>query len=134
MQMGVIETVKDVAVLVQKLDNMDLVKRLVELQEQVYEVVAENRDLKDRNRILEEKLTTREELAFRKNSYWKGDDGPFCSRCWDGENQLVRLHTRQGYDPRCPKCDGSAVDPDRPPPKPVRALRTSSSYLRRGHY
>lgn len=74
--MGVIETVKDIGVLVQKLDNMDLVKRLVELQEQVYEVVAENRDLKEANRGLREKLITREQLAFRKNAYWSDQEGP----------------------------------------------------------
>jgi hypothetical protein len=131
--MGVIETVKDIGVLIQKLDNMDLVKRLVELQEEVYEVVVENRDLKEQNRTLQEKLTTREQLAFRNNAYWKREDGPFCSRCWDGESQLVRLHTRHCWDPRCPKCDGIAVDPDRPPPQPVRRS-SSSSYLRRGGY
>ena len=131
--MGVIETVKDIGVLVQKLDNMDLVKRLVELQEQVYEVVTENRDLKEQNRSLREKLATRQQLAFRKNAYWRDDDGPFCSRCWDSDGQLVRLQTQQGYHPQCPKCDHSAIDPDQPPPKPIRRTSTSS-YLRRGGY
>lgn len=129
--MGVIETVKDIGVLVQKLDNVDLVKRLVELQEQVYTVVVDNRDLKERVQNLLTQLATRDQLVFRKNSYWRQDEGPFCSRCWDADSQLIRLHTRQGYDPRCPKCDAMAADPDRPPPAPVR--RTSgSSYLRRG--
>lgn len=130
--MGVIETVKDIGVLVQKLDNMELVKRLVELQEQIYEVVTENRDLKERVRGLQEQLAMREQLVFRKNAYWTGDDEPFCSRCWDGEGQIVRLHLRQGWDPRCPKRDGIAVDPDRPPPKPVPRVR--SSFGRRGGY
>lgn len=131
--MGVIETVKDVGVLVQKLDNMDLVKRLVEQQEQVYEVVAENRDLKETNHWLREKLSTREQLAFRKNAYWRSEEGPFCSRCWDSDGQLIRLHTRKGWDPNCPKCSSVAVDPDRPPPKPVRRV-SSSNYLKRGGY
>jgi regulator of replication initiation timing len=131
--MGVIETVKDIGVLVQKLDNMDLVKRLVELQEQVYDVVTENRDLKEQNRTLQETLTTREQLTFRKNSYWNGQEGPFCSRCWDADGQLVRLHTQQGFYPRCPKCDHVAADPDQPPPRPSQRAITSS-YLRRDGY
>jgi hypothetical protein len=57
--MGVIETVKDIGLLVEKLDNIDLVKRIIELQQQVFDVVGENRDLKEQNRVLLEKLTTR---------------------------------------------------------------------------
>jgi len=104
--MGVIDTMKDVAGLIQKIDNMELRRRAVELQQQVYDLVTENRALKDR-------LATRDQLTFRKDSYWKGDEGPFCSRCWDGESVLVRLHTQQGFTPRCPKCDTPA--PDQPP-------------------
>jgi len=130
--MGVIETVKDIAVLVQKLDNMELVKRLVELQEQVYAVVTESRDVKEQNRNLQERLNTREQLTFRKNAYYRGEDGPFCSRCYDADGLLVRLHAQSGYQPRCPKCEAVAVDPDRPPPKPVP--RASNDRGRRGGY
>jgi hypothetical protein len=107
--MGVIETVKDVAGLIQKYDNIELVRRVVELQQQVYDLVSENRTLKDR-------LTTRDQLVCRKNSYWKGQDGPFCSRCWDGEDRLVRLHTQRGYVPLCPQCHTPVADPDVAPP------------------
>jgi hypothetical protein len=107
--MGVIETVKDVAGLIQKYDNIELIRRVVELQEQVYDLVTENRTLKDR-------LTTRDQLVFRKNSYWRGDDGPFCSQCWDGEGRLVRLHVSPGLTAQCPKCHTLADDPDKPPP------------------
>jgi hypothetical protein len=106
--MGIIETVKDVAVLVQKADNIDLLKRILELQQQVYEVVNENHGLKER-------LATRDQLTFRKNSYWRGDEGPFCSRCWDAEALLVRLHTTQGNYPHCAKCDTWVRDPDEAP-------------------
>ena len=129
--MGVIETMKDIGVLVQKLDNMDLVKRLVELQEQIYAVVSENRDVKEENRALREKLNTREQLVFRKNAYWKGDEGPFCSRCFDAEGALVRMHTRAEFNPQCPKCATVAAEPDEPPPRPVQRAR--SPYSRGGY-
>jgi hypothetical protein len=63
------------------------------------------------------------QLSFRKNSYWQGDDGPFCSRCWDSERKLVRLLIRRGFQPVCPACHITAEDPDRPPPKPVARHR-----------
>ena len=106
--MGVVETVKEVAGLIQKYDNVDLIKRVVELQQQVYDLVNENR-------VLKEHLATRDQLVFRKNAYWKGDDGPLCSRCWDAEGIPVRMTVRVGYDPACPKCKATAPDPDAPP-------------------
>lgn len=103
--MSVIDTMKEVAGLIQKMDNLDLMRRVVELQEQVFELVNENRTLKER-------LATREQVTFSKNAYWKGTDGPFCSRCLDGEGVLVRLHLQKGYKPHCPKCDTYAPDPE----------------------
>jgi hypothetical protein len=129
---GVIDTVKDVATLVQKFDNMDLIKRMIELQQQVHELVTENLQTKEENRIFKEKLTTREQLVFKKNAYWHGEDGPFCSRCFDADGLVLRMHVRSGYEPQCPKCKTCAVDPDRQPPKPAR--RSGSAYLSRGGY
>lgn len=124
--MSVIDTVKEVAFLVQKLDNLDLLKRMVELQEQVFALVGENRDVKEENRLLQERLNTRSKMMFRDNAYWTDDtiDGPFCSRCFDAEGLLMRMLTRKGYAPRCPKCSTVAPDPDREPPQP-RVVRSS---------
>jgi hypothetical protein len=135
-KMGVIDTVKEVGFLIQKLDNIDLVKRMMELQEQVYALVDENRDLKDENRHIKERLTTREAMTFRDNSYWRaGGEGPFCARCFDAEGLSMRLQIAKGYVPRCPKCGTSAPDPNREPPKPVARV-SHSSFLnkRRGGY
>ena len=69
--MGVIETVKDIGLLVQKLDNVDLVKRLVELQEQVYAVVVDNRDLKERVQICSH--SSRREISWHSARTHTGD-------------------------------------------------------------
>ena len=73
-------------------------------------------DLVDENKLLRDKLANQEDLEFRKNSYWRKSttEGPFCSRCWDSEAMLVRLHSRQSYQPSCPKCNVIAADPDQP--------------------
>jgi hypothetical protein len=130
--MGVIDTVKDVVLMVQKVDNIDLVKRILEMQQQVFTLVEENRDLKDKNRALQETLTTREQMVFRKNAYWKGDDGPFCPQCFDAGGLAMRMLITPGFVPQCPKCHTSAPDPDREPAKPVRRVR--SGFLNRGGY
>ena len=131
--MGVIDTVKDVASLVQKLDNIDLLKRMVDLQEQIFDLVCENHEIKEQNRVLAEKLATREQMIFRKNSYWRADEGPFCSRCFDSDSLVIRMLITPGFAPQCPKCRTVAMDPDRDPPQPVRR-RNESPYLKRGGY
>jgi hypothetical protein len=121
--MGVIDTVKDVALLVQKVDNIDLVKHVLALQQDVLSLVEENRALKNENRGLKEQAATREKLKFLQNSYWTDDgDGPFCSRCWDAETKLVRLHKMRGASPSCPSCDRIAPDPN--PPRQAAVVRT----------
>ncbi len=125
--MGLIETTKEVVGLLQQIDNLELYRRMIELQQQAYALV-------DENRVLKERLATRDELTFRKNAYWRGEaDGPFCSPCWDSKSTLIRLHVRQGYQPQCPSCKHSAADPDTPPPAPaIRAGR--SGYIDRERF
>ena len=125
--MGVVDTVKDVAFLIQKTDNVDLLRRAVELQQQVYALVDENRPLQDQVRVLKHKLSTRDEMAFRKNAYWKGDEDPLCPRCFDAESLPVRMLITPDFGPQCPKCQTVAADPDREPPKPVSRSRYRKS-------
>jgi hypothetical protein len=116
--MGILDTVKDVAILIQKADNIELVKQVMALQIQAQDLVEENR-------LLKAKLATREALTFRKNAYWLSDDGPFCSKCWDADAKLVRLHVRVKHVPTCPNCGRGAVDPD----TPLRPRGRSSTWL-----
>jgi hypothetical protein len=95
--MGALETLKETIGLIQKVDNIDLYRRMLDLQTQVHALIDENRALK-------ETLSRREGLTFSKNAYWMGEDGPFCSPCWDGKATLVRLHLQKGFHPRCPNC------------------------------
>lgn len=135
--MGIIDTLKETVGLIQKVDNIELYKRMLELQTQAVSLVDENKALK-------EKITTRDELTFKKNSYWRGDDGPFCSPCWDKDNHLVRLHLapKHSASPQCPVCHHYAIDPDasRPIQQRQREGRTGAGpepprgWGRRGGY
>jgi len=75
------------------------------------------------NLTLQEQLALRAQLTFKRNAYWRGENGPFCSRCLDTEMKLVRLH-QDGPDltPYCPSCRTQARDPNRPPDPPGRAI------------
>ena len=61
---------------------------------------------------MKERLKIKEKLIPENNAYWlKGEndskDGPFCTRCWDKDNKLIRLYSSPQRDlfGRCPECD-----------------------------
>ena len=130
--MGVIETLKDVATLVQKTDNIEVVRQVIELQGQVYDLVTENGALKAELQRARDAAKVRAELRFEKNRYWQGSEGPFCSRCWDVDQRLVRLNEGTLKRPWCPACKSSPPDPDVKPTVPAAPRSARSGYLSRG--
>jgi hypothetical protein len=109
--MGIVETLKDVVSVVQKADNLELMKGMLEVQSQAFALLEENHQLKAQNRTLSEQLSTQQSLLFNDGVYW-GDngDGPFCSPCWDARRVLVRVHQRDSGYPVCPNCDRVALN------------------------
>ena len=73
----------------------------MEMQKRIADLENENKDLK-------EKLRIKEDLIYENNSYWINKegkkDGPFCSRCWDKNKDLIRIHRIVGNDRKCPEC------------------------------
>lgn len=106
--MAVVETIKEVAKLVQQINNMELYQKILELQVQIRELLDENHASKRRIRELEEGQSIQESLEFRHNMYWRrtasGEEGPFCSGCWDAHRKLMRLLTLKNGVLSCPGC------------------------------
>jgi hypothetical protein len=102
--MSILESVKETVGLIQKIDNIDLYRQVLDLQSQILQLVEDNLSLKNENRDLRNQLTTRGNLSFRANGYWLGDEGPYCTGCWDGESKLVRIHVENKTTPQCPRC------------------------------
>lgn len=106
--MGLLDTLKDVVVLVQKADNIELVKQVLGLQMQAQEMLEENRLLKGKVVELEKSLQLAKALSFRAPFYYvPSDETPFCPRCWEGNRKTIHvvLIFRQ-KDTRwdCPEC------------------------------
>jgi len=124
---GLIETVTDVVKLAQKLDNIELNNTILSLQTQIMELLAEKQQLLDQVRECRKKMALKQALVYRDNAYWLpmkggGEQGPYCTRCWD-EYQLTirRLHVRYEWF-YCPKCKDTVDIPSGPgavaPPPP----------------
>jgi hypothetical protein len=83
---------KDVVTLVQKTDNIELVKQVLALQSQALEMQEENRSLRDRTKELEQKLDFAKSLHFEAPFYVApGDKVPFCARCWEVDRRGIHL-------------------------------------------
>ena len=95
--MSVVNTVKDVISVVQKADNIDLYKKLLDVYKECMDLDDENRMLKERIKELEEEKMTNDKLELKGHCYYikKEDeqkDGPFCTTCWDKDRKLIRMH------------------------------------------
>jgi hypothetical protein len=107
--MGIVETVKDVATLVQKADNIELYQKILELQGQIMNLLEEGHALKAELREYRDRVRFEGGLEFRDNMYWHrygGDkvDGPYCSKCWDTDAKAVRLQQMKDKSLWCPEC------------------------------
>jgi hypothetical protein len=115
---GIIEDFKDVLKLADAANNLDLYKKLAELQNSVLGLQEENQTLKERLREAEKLNDIAGRLHVRDNAYYLNDgkqlDGPFCMRCWDvGSQARQRAPRGNARDPFLPSLQntltGSAV-------------------------
>jgi hypothetical protein len=89
--MGVVENMKDVADLVKKFNDIDLNRRILDLENEVLDLARAKRRGEERIEALERTLKFKGSLAFKEPFYWlNGDNVPFCPNCWEKEHE-VRL-------------------------------------------
>ncbi|MBC8470286.1 MAG: hypothetical protein H8D56_12510 [Planctomycetes bacterium] len=113
--MGLIEDAKEAVRLVQKIDNMELYRKILDLQSEAIELIEK---LKEKDRTitkLKTALSLKGKLICEHSAYWLKNeknetvDGPFCTRCFDVERNPCRLvqksTPRQGCETvQCPNC------------------------------
>jgi hypothetical protein len=94
--------------------KIDLYQKLSTFSENLSQLQQENVELKNKIINLEDKLKIKEDLLFRDNAYWKksDNDGPFCTRCWDKNNELIRMQNRNNVLYACPDCKNNFDGPD----------------------
>lgn len=97
--MGIIENAKDLAELIKKAGDVELYRKIVELEGEVIELTHENRSLKEELRHRDEHEALRQSLQHDGERYWLTrdgtKDGPFCATCMDIDSKLVRMRKYQ---------------------------------------
>jgi len=109
--MGIFEDLKSIGKVLQEAGKIDLYQKIREIQEKLSEYQKKIQNLEEENKELKEKLKIKENLIFENNVYWLkrengNKDGPFCTRCWDKDNKLIRLYSSSHEDlyGRCLEC------------------------------
>jgi hypothetical protein len=132
--MSIIDKAKDLAKLAQAYGKIDLYRMAVDLQSQVTDLAAQNFDLKmalteSRQQVvdLQDKLKLKGQVEFQNGVYYRKKDdgtrdGPFCTRCWDADQLLIRVDRNDRFY-HCRNCDPNmTVKPPLPAPlmeKPI---------------
>lgn len=96
------------------------------IREELLRLQEENRVLKEQNRILEDNLSTRQGLIYEKPSYWQEKDGvkdgPFCQKCYDAEQKLIRLQDANNDTWHCRACKSAYFGSGYTPPQRIRKV------------
>ena len=124
--MGVYEAVRDAISLAQKADNVDLLRKLLEVQAESLADREKIRSLSEENAELRAKLRQRDGMRFEHDVYWRqlqGEEreGPYCPKCMDGDGRTARLVDRDAYW-KCPVCAHRQLRPGHLPPSAFVAL------------
>ncbi len=104
------QAMKDAARVFGEVKDAETREALANLKMEGAELAEENARLREEVQQLREQAKVSESLEFVDPVYWrkleKSRDGPFCSRCWDADQKLIRLHDRSSSTFwHCPACD-----------------------------
>jgi hypothetical protein len=107
--MGIVDEIKDIADLVKKAGDIDLYRRIVNLEGEVIDLTRGKRRAEEKIEELERALKFNKELVLKDGLYWMPNDStPFCTGCWDAKKLAVRLKqlvmSIDGNRFQCPNC------------------------------
>lgn len=88
--------------------DYELYQELQDISVKAYDLTMENIELKNKISELQKIIDEEKEKIFKNQAYYFGDEGPYCTKCYDDEYKKIRMleyDTKLGtiYN-RCPKC------------------------------
>lgn len=105
--MAIFEELKSIAGVLKEADKIEQYQQILDAQQELLKMQSKIAELEDENKSLKEKLRTKESLIYENHAYWTNKEGkkegPFCSRCWDKNKDLIRMLPYDGLG-NCPEC------------------------------
>ncbi|UOO38540.1 hypothetical protein IZU99_04630 [Oscillospiraceae bacterium CM] len=110
--MGWYDVAKDAISIAQKIDNVELIQKIIELQTQMLDMQEENRILREQVQKNDSFLELESKLERHKEPYYSIKHGDhtenICANCWN-QYHFKSLFTRQGgINYICSKCGTKA--------------------------
>jgi ribosomal protein L37AE/L43A len=110
--MEIAKTLKDTDLSIEKAETKLQLAELISTLADAKMQIVETRDLLQKKeqecKKLQEKLNLKDNLKYEQPFYWKinGDekDGPFCQKCYDSNNRLIRLQGGGNDKWQCYEC------------------------------
>ncbi len=129
--MAIFDILKTAAKVAQEAGKIELYGQILEVYEKLLDQQKQIADLEGSNKELRNILEVKGKIIPEGNLYWLEKDGvkdgPFCTRCWDSEERLLRLH-KSPVSGRihCPKCKTDAKSGAVQVFRPIDHLRNSA--------
>lgn len=109
--MGIIENAKDAVKLVQKIGNIELHRKILDLQSEAIDLIEQSKLKDEKITKLKNALKVKGKMICKDSAYYLIDDkgkiidGPFCTKCFDTDQDTIRIvaHTTGGQV-KCLKC------------------------------
>lgn len=107
--MDIINGLTSAAKVLREADKIEQYQMILDAQETILGYQRKISELVEENKKMKDITSFKEKAVFNNNCYWlkKEDDitdGPFCSKCIDGNNLIIRLHVRSDGYANCPNC------------------------------
>ena len=99
------------ASILQKADNLELYRNLLDLSSQALEMQSEISKLSEENKQLKEKIELERKICRHKELYVTLNDDDsilYCAHCWDSERKLIQFRTINGKF-ICPHCKNDGI-------------------------
>ncbi len=112
--MGWYDAAKDALKLAQQLDNIELIQKIIEIQQDVIKISEENTEYKEVIKQLKDNSVI-DELLERiegKTYYILPSDGKkrfICSTCWDVRKEIVQIYLKANGTYICMNCDNNGI-------------------------
>ena len=96
-----ISDIKDSFELIKKGATVEAQEKIMGLREYVVALREESIELREKIAKLESAAKIKQNLEFRDGRYYlkkeeDAEDGPYCQRCWDADEKLIRLQVGTG--------------------------------------
>jgi hypothetical protein len=105
-----VRLLKEVIQLAKESNNAELKDKVSELQNLIFDLTTENRDLRERAAEIEHANDISKEMVYESGLYWRVKDGkrdgPFCPACWDDRRKAVHLPSLGFGGHTCAVCHG----------------------------